>query len=68
MRYAGHEGRMGIRVLRTGILGGNPENRDHYDDLGIDGMITLKLILKKWNGRAWTGLVWFRIGTRDGLL
>jgi hypothetical protein len=59
---------MGIREVRTGILGGILKNRDHFDDLGIDGMITLKLILKKWDGRAWTGLIWLRIRTRDGLL
>jgi hypothetical protein len=26
----------------------------------------LKLILKEWNGEAWTELFWVRIGTIDG--
>jgi hypothetical protein len=24
--------------------------------------------LKKWDGEAWTGLIWLRRGTGDGLL
>jgi hypothetical protein len=27
------------------------------------GRIILKLIFKKWDGRAWTGWIWLRIGT-----
>jgi hypothetical protein len=29
-------------------------------------MIILKLILKKWDGKAWTGLLWLRIGMGGG--
>lgn len=28
----------------------------------------IKLMLKKYDGRAWTGLMWPRIRTSDGLL
>jgi hypothetical protein len=31
-------------------------------------MIILKRIFRKWDMRAWTGLIWLRIGTDGGLL
>jgi len=38
------------------------------EDLRLDGKIILKFILKEWNERALTGLMWLRIGTTDGVL
>jgi hypothetical protein len=46
---------------------GRPE-RDHLEDLGVDGRIVIKCIFKKYYGEAWTGLIWFRLGTGGGLL
>jgi hypothetical protein len=37
-------------------------------DPGIDERIRVKCVFKKWVGEAWTGLVWLRIGTGEGLL
>jgi hypothetical protein len=38
------------------------------EDLVLDGTIILKRIFKKWDGEAWTGLLWLKIGTDGGLL
>jgi hypothetical protein len=42
--------------------------RDHLEDQGIDGMIILNLIFDKWDGMAWTRLVWLRNGIDGELL
>jgi hypothetical protein len=57
-----------VRVARTGerrgaytILVGKPEERDQLEDLGPDGRIILKRIIKEWHGPIWTGFIWLRI-------
>jgi len=42
--------------------------REHFEDQGIVGSIILKCIYRKWDGGAWTGLIWLRIGTGGELL
>ena len=42
--------------------------RDHLEDLSIDGSILLRRIFKKWDGKASTALIWLRMGTVGGLL
>jgi hypothetical protein len=39
--------------------------RDHLGDQGIDGMIILRWIFRKWV-RAWDELIWLRIETGSG--
>ena len=51
------------RVLARGIQKG-----DHLEDECVDGRMSLIGILSKWAGRAWNGLIWLTIGTRDGVL
>jgi hypothetical protein len=68
MRWAGHVARMEQGRGAYRILVGRPEGRNHLEDPGVDGRIILKWIFKKWDGAAWTGLIWLRIGTGGGLL
>jgi hypothetical protein len=54
--------------VRTGFWEGDLVETDHLIDLDLDGRIILNWIFKKWNGEAWTGLIWLRIGTGGGSL
>jgi hypothetical protein len=36
------------------ILIGSPKERDHFGDLGVDGMITFKRMLEKQGVKVWT--------------
>jgi hypothetical protein len=47
---------------------GNLRERDHLEDLDVDGRILLKWTFNKWDEEAWTGLIWRRIGTGGGRL
>jgi len=51
---------MGVHQL---LVEGNLGKRDYLKDLGIDGSILFKWILKVWDGRACTRLIWFRVRT-----
>ena len=42
--------------------------RDNLGDPGVDGRIILRWILRKWDVRAWTGLIWLRIRIGGGHL
>jgi hypothetical protein len=59
---------LGRGNVHTGFWWGNLRERNQFEDVGVDGKIILNGIFKKWDGEAWTGLVWLRIGTCDGLL
>jgi len=63
--WAGHIARM--RKSR-GVYGGFRGEKNFLEDPGVDGRIILRRIFRKWGVRAWTGSIWFRIGTRGGHL
>jgi hypothetical protein len=68
MRWAGHVARMGESTGVCRVLVGKPEGKSHLEDPGIDGRIILRWIFRTSDVRAWTGSIWFRIGTGGGHL
>ena len=46
-----------------GFWWGNLKERDHTEDLNVDGNIILKWILNRL-GRMWNALIWLSIGTK----
>jgi hypothetical protein len=49
------------------IWWGNLRERDHLQDLGVDGRIILRWIFKKRDVEGvWSGSSWLRIGTVGG--
>jgi hypothetical protein len=46
------------------VFGGGPEGKKNLEYISVEGMVILKLILKKWDGEARTGLLRLRIGDR----
>jgi len=47
---------------------GNLKERDHLGDQGVDGMIILSWIFRKWDVGVLTGSRWLRLGTDGGHL
>jgi hypothetical protein len=43
---------MGTRELHKGFWCGDIMEKDHFEDLSVEGRKTLKFIFKKWDGEA----------------
>jgi hypothetical protein len=51
MRWAGHVAYMGEGEVHTGFWWGKLRDEDHLEDPGLDGMLMLTWICRKWDGR-----------------
>jgi len=54
--------------VHNGIKWENLGERDHLQNVAVDGWIILQWIFKKFDGWACIGLIWLRIGAGAGLL
>jgi hypothetical protein len=43
--------------ISTGLRQETVKERDHLEDIDVDGWVILKEILEKYNKREWTGLL-----------
>jgi len=57
MRLAGHVARIDEERGVCRFMVGNRRERDHWGDLGVDGLILLGRISRRWDVGIWTGLV-----------
>jgi len=57
MRWAGNVARMGRGERYTWLWWGDLRERDHLEDLGVDGRIVLRWIFRKWHG----GVDWIEL-------
>jgi hypothetical protein len=53
MRWAGHVGRIGKKILHIGYLWKSQKERDHWEDQDVGGWTILKWILERWDGVGW---------------
>ena len=67
-RWVGHVVHVGERRGAYKVLVGKPEGKRPCGRPKPRREEILKWFYKKWNGEAWTGLIWLRTGTGDGLL
>jgi len=58
----------GEKIGASGVLLGHRRQRDHLEDLSVDGRIKLKWTCKREDWEARTGLIWLRIGKGGGHL
>ena len=68
MRWARHVARMSEERVCIVSWWGNRRERDLWGDLGVDGLIILGWISRRWDVGIWTRLGWPRIETGGGRL
>jgi hypothetical protein len=68
MRWAWHVAQMREERGVIGFWWENLRERDLWGDAGVDGMVILGWIFRKWDLGVWTGFSWLRIETGGGQL
>jgi hypothetical protein len=56
------------REVCRGFCLENVRENDNLDDVGVDGSITLKWLLKKYDGKTWSGFCSSLQGQAMGLI
>jgi hypothetical protein len=51
---------MNISTLKDKVTYRVLVEREHWENLGVDGRIILKSLIRQWGWEAWTGLLWLR--------
>ena len=59
---------MGKKRNAYKYLAGKLKERNHLEDLGVDGRMTLKRTLNKQDVRVWASFIWLMRGTNCRLL
>jgi hypothetical protein len=54
--------------MHIGYWWESQKGRDHWEDKDVGGWTISKWTLEEYDGLAWIGLIWLRIGTSGGLL
>jgi hypothetical protein len=68
IRWAGHVARMGRGKIFTGFWLGGQKGRDHWEDLGVGGRITLRWTLGRQGSKGRTRFEYLNIGSSGGFL
>jgi hypothetical protein len=68
IREAVHVTCMGRMNDEYKIWSENMKEREHLQEVGLDGRIISEWILKKQDEMVWSGFIRLRIGTSGGLL
>jgi hypothetical protein len=63
MRWVGHVAGNGRKEVHRGFRCSNLIEKDHVEDLGLDGRKILRFIFQIWDG-----LIWLNTGTGGGRL
>jgi hypothetical protein len=68
MRWAGHVALMKEVRNALKIVVGKTNRKRAFQNVCVDGSVTLRRILEKQCGKMWTGLIWLRTDTIGRLL